>query len=180
MKTHLMDYVFLDPLFETKDCKDWIRRLELSEWNQHRWYNSNKKTISFHHDFLVQNHNTVNAEMMPAVRSFAERYFDTFSSVRNNFTVNPLRFNKYEEGNSMELHIDHTRSLFDGERRGIPIASIIGCLNSDYSGGKFELCQGNVNIPTGCAIMFPSVFLYPHEVTEVTRGTRYSWVTWVY
>ena len=27
-------------------------------------------------------------------------------------------------------------------------------------------------------VMFPSTFMYPHEVMPVTKGTRYSIITW--
>ena len=30
----------------------------------------------------------------------------------------------------------------------------------------------------GDALMFPSNFMYPHEVMPVTKGTRYSIITW--
>ena len=30
----------------------------------------------------------------------------------------------------------------------------------------------------GDALMFPSTFLYPHEIGKVTEGTRYSIITW--
>ena len=33
---------------------------------------------------------------------------------------------------------------------------------------------------TGDILIFPSTFLYPHVVKEVTEGTRYSFVAWAY
>ena len=29
-------------------------------------------------------------------------------------------------------------------------------------------------------ILFPSCFMYPHEVTEVTKGERYSFISWAF
>ena len=36
---------------------------------------------------------------------------------------------------------------------------------------KYKLNQGDV-------IMFPSTFMYPHEIMPITKGTRYSIITW--
>jgi predicted 2-oxoglutarate/Fe(II)-dependent dioxygenase YbiX len=35
-----------------------------------------------------------------------------------------------------------------------------------------------IDLPKGSIMVFPSNFLYPHKVTEVTNGTRYSFVSW--
>ena len=36
----------------------------------------------------------------------------------------------------------------------------------------------NVELGVGDVVMWPSVFLYPHEVTPVTKGTRITAVMW--
>jgi predicted 2-oxoglutarate/Fe(II)-dependent dioxygenase YbiX len=64
---------------------------------------------------------------------------------------------------------------------GIP--RIVSCslmLNDDYEGGEFAFFNGTVRyVPKkGSALMFPSCFLYPHEIMPVTKGTRHSIVTW--
>ena len=41
------------------------------------------------------------------------------------------------ENKKMALHIDHIKSLFEGEKRGIPILTCLGLLNNDYLGGEF-------------------------------------------
>jgi Rps23 Pro-64 3,4-dihydroxylase Tpa1-like proline 4-hydroxylase len=53
-------------------------------------------------------------------------------------------------------------------------------LNDDYEGGEFAFFDREVIIkaPKGSAIVFPSNFMYPHEVMEVKSGSRYSIVTW--
>jgi predicted 2-oxoglutarate/Fe(II)-dependent dioxygenase YbiX len=53
-------------------------------------------------------------------------------------------------------------------------------LNDDYEGGEFSFFGGEVIIraPKGSAIVFPSNFMYPHEIKKVTKGERYSIVTW--
>ena len=51
----------------------------------------------------------------------------------------------------------------------------------DYEGGELVLCEKfNYKLKTGQTIVFPSNFLYPHEIKKVTKGHRYSMVSWVY
>jgi len=92
-----------------------------------------------------------------------------------------VRFNKYEVGAQMRIHADHITTLFDGTRRGIPVLTVLGVLNEDYEGGEFVLFD-NLIIPfkTGDIVVFPSNFLYPHAVQPVTKGTRYSYVSWAW
>jgi len=55
-------------------------------------------------------------------------------------------------------------------------------LSDQYTGGEFcffnrALCY---QLEKGDAISFPSNFMYPHEISEVTSGVRYVIVTWFY
>ena len=79
------------------------------------------------------------------------------------------------------MHCDHIRDMFDGERKGIPIVTILGILNDNYKGGNFILFDNyDVNLREGDVLIFPSVFMYPHKVKPVTEGIRYSFVSWVW
>tara|TARA_R100000697_G_scaffold121409_1_gene148439 strand:- start:2922 stop:3107 length:186 start_codon:yes stop_codon:yes gene_type:complete len=57
-------------------------------------------------------------------------------------------------------------------------------LNNDYEGG--EICfrypdttgEWLIDKKPGRIIVWPSNFLYPHRVKPVTKGTRYSVVSW--
>ena len=91
-----------------------------------------------------------------------------------------VRFNKYAENKKMALHADHIHSMFDGERKGIPILSVLGVLNDDYEGGEFVLIDEKINLSKGDIIVFPSNFMYPHKVEPVTKGTRYSYISWIW
>jgi predicted 2-oxoglutarate/Fe(II)-dependent dioxygenase YbiX len=53
-------------------------------------------------------------------------------------------------------------------------------LNDDFEGGEFAFFDRELKykLGKGDAIMFPSNFMYPHEVMPVTKGTRYSIITW--
>tara|TARA_B100001142_G_C14064404_1_gene550946 strand:+ start:129 stop:710 length:582 start_codon:yes stop_codon:yes gene_type:complete len=53
-------------------------------------------------------------------------------------------------------------------------------LNDDYVGGSMAFFDQEVQIRggAGSVILFPANFMYPHEIMDVTEGTRYSIVTW--
>ena len=81
----------------------------------------------------------------------------------------------------MEEHWDSVYGLFEGERRGTPTLSIIGTLNDDYEGGEFIMFgDKKIDMKTGDLLIFPSTFLYPHKVNPVTKGSRYSYVSWTW
>ena len=81
----------------------------------------------------------------------------------------------------MENHCDHVSDMFDGKRRGVPILSIIGILNDDYEGGNLIMFKDRkIDTKKGDLLLFPSNFLYPHEITPVTKGVRYSYVSWLW
>ena len=53
-------------------------------------------------------------------------------------------------------------------------------LNDDYLGGNLAFFDQETQIRggAGSVVLFPANFMYPHEITDVTEGTRYSIVTW--
>jgi len=91
-----------------------------------------------------------------------------------------VRFNKYAENKKMALHADHIHSMFDGERKGIPILTVLGILNDDYEGGEFILIDEKINLSKGDMLVFPSNFMFPHKVEPVTKGTRYTFISWIW
>ena len=91
------------------------------------------------------------------------------------------RFNKYTKNKKMAPHCDLIHSLFDGERKGVPILTVIGTLNEDYKGGEFIIFEDEeIKMKKGDMLIFPSNFLYPHQVNAVENGTRYSWISWAW
>jgi predicted 2-oxoglutarate/Fe(II)-dependent dioxygenase YbiX len=80
---------------------------------------------------------------------------------------------RYDVG---QFYTRHTDSFKDRPRA----VTCSFALNDDYSGGEFLLLGGDavIKVPKGGALLFPSNFMYPHEILKVTKGTRYSIVTW--
>ena len=92
-----------------------------------------------------------------------------------------IRFNKYSEDRLMAEHCDHIHSMFDGTTKGIPIMSFVGVLNDDYEGGEFVMWRDKIiELKAGSILIFPSVFLFPHRVDPIKKGTRHSFVSWAY
>lgn len=80
---------------------------------------------------------------------------------------------KYSEGC---FYIEHTDS-FKARPREI---SCVFILNDDFEGGELAFFNKELKykLKKGEALLFPSNFMYPHEVMPVTKGTRYSIITW--
>jgi hypothetical protein len=89
-----------------------------------------------------------------------------------------IRYNRYKENQAMITHCDHI-NLFNDPKKGIPMLSVVGALNDDYEGGEFIMFKDHkIEMKKGSVLIFPSCFLYPHRVEKVTKGTRYSFVSW--
>jgi hypothetical protein len=97
----------------------------------------------------------------------------------NGFTG--AKYNRYSQTHGMDLHCDHIQSIFDGQKKGVPILTILIILNNDFEGGEFIMFDEEV-IPfsKGDVLIFPSNFLFPHKVNAVTAGVRYSTVFWAW
>ena len=80
---------------------------------------------------------------------------------------------KYSEGC---FYIEHTDS-FKARPRAVYCSFI---LNNEFDGGDFAFFNKELKykVEKGDALLFPSNFMYPHEVMPVTKGTRYSIITW--
>ena len=84
--------------------------------------------------------------------------------------TNPGKYDWHHDINWMEPKTFHRK------------LSISVILNDGYDGGLFIFGNGLPQLPTnaqtkGTVIVFPSMHL--HQVTPVTKGNRYSLVTWV-
>ena len=78
---------------------------------------------------------------------------------------------KYPEGGYLSPHAD-----VDADAGSVTTSYTI---NDDYEGGWITL-WGRYNILSGgnSAHVYPSNHLFKHEVTPVTKGERYSVITW--
>jgi predicted 2-oxoglutarate/Fe(II)-dependent dioxygenase YbiX len=80
---------------------------------------------------------------------------------------------RYKEG---QFYVQHTDS-FKSQQRSLSCSFL---LNSDFEGGEFAFFDREMIfcLDKGSSILFPSNFMFPHEIMPVTSGTRYSIITW--
>lgn len=80
---------------------------------------------------------------------------------------------RYSKGGKYVEHVDHSME----NNRAL---TIIVNLNDDYSGGELHHFGGKLKnaLGKGDVVVFPANFQYPHAITPITSGNRYSIVTW--
>ena len=92
--------------------------------------------------------------------------------------INQIDLLKYNSGGKYNVHTDH----YTNSPRHL---SIIINLNEEYEGGdliftdqkKVEVKR--IKLGKGSIVFFPSNFMYPHSITPITKGVRYSIVSWL-
>ena len=170
-------------------CDYILKDIETREWKPHTWYNAqsdtygSEETMELDVQSITQElQELLTPIMIQAGGAYNMRYAydnEKTGQVMNKFS--PIRFNRYSSGQIMRQHHDHIHSLFDGNEKGIPVLSFILNLNDDYEGADLYFWKDHiVKLGKGDIIMFPSLFLFPHGVTEATKGTRYSAVSWAW
>lgn len=165
-------------------CKFIIDSISKESWQKHTWSHKDKKeTFSYTKKELDVFYITSELEYIlnPFISKSIKLYNDYLGEdkVSQVICFSPVRFNRYETGTKMRRHCDHIQSLFEGEVKGIPTLSIILNFNDNYEGGDFVLWDDcKVELGEGDILIFPSLFLFPHRVDEVTKNIRYSGVCW--
>jgi predicted 2-oxoglutarate/Fe(II)-dependent dioxygenase YbiX len=187
MEKNLEAYIKTYKMLDEETCKQTIKEIEEIHWSQHTFYNVNENSYGTRSgekelDIGYSQTSTKNVIMQKIWDSYLNYVKDlNFSwwSSWSGFTE--VRFNRYKETSLMAEHCDHIHSIFEGERKGIPVMTALGSLNDDYTGGEFVMFEDTV-IPfkAGEIKIFPSCFLFPHRIDPVTEGTRYSFVSWAW
>lgn len=192
MEKDLSYYVKSYDMIPADKCKEIIEKIEDLDWRMHEFYDvttgeSSPRSGNQELD-VVQlpyspEYDEVRNYVMQSIWNAYQKYVTDLKFPWWNrwegFTE--VRFNRYKETRIMAEHCDHIHSIFDGQNKGIPVMTALGCLNEDYEGGEFVMF-GDTVVPfkAGEIKIFPSVFLFPHRIDPVTSGTRYSFVTWAW
>ena len=188
MKINLKDYVQIYPMLDEKFCKKIFHSLKTELFDLQHFRSAGNKIEhndtdpkcsgpDKHIDIETYNH------IMDQYYCVLEKYVNELSfpwfNVWNGYTT--PKFNLYEQGTGMKTHWDHINSIFEDNPRSIPTLSMITTLHNNCEGGEFYLFENTkYNINVGEVIIFPSNFLYPHKVTNITKGKRVTMVSWVY
>ena len=80
---------------------------------------------------------------------------------------------RYNTGGYYREHVDNSPDL-------LRTLAISINLNDDYVGGEVAFFGNKMHVKggVGSVVAFPANFMYPHQVLDITEGTRYSIVTW--
>ena len=187
MERNLEAYIKTYKMLDEETCKQTIKEIEEIHWSQHTFYNvtdgsygtrSGEKEL----DIGYSQTSTKNVIMQKIWDSYLNYVKDLNFSWWSSWSgYTEVRFNRYKETRLMAEHCDHIHSIFDGNKKGIPVMTALGSLNDDYTGGEFVMFEDTV-IPfkAGEIKIFPSCFLFPHRIDPVTEGTRYSFVSWAW
>jgi len=133
-------------------------------------------TIQISEDFVVARNAELRREIDADVFAGASKAIQAYNA---NFEYSFIEEDsgyellRYETGQFYTQHVDS----FKARPRAV---SCSFALNDDYVGGEFGFFDRElvVKAPKGGAVLFPSNFMYPHEIMPVTSGTRYSIITW--
>jgi hypothetical protein len=171
--------------FDEAPILEELNKLPESEWAPHLWYDSadNVKASSEQDPSVwVPRDGHPLAFLSAEVTIGAiKHYIASTDLLAPPSSFSGARFNRYSVGAGMHAHVDHIYSLFlPAKERGIPVLSIVASLNENYGGGEFILRGKSTCLKAGEAIIFPSNFLFPHEVKPVIKGERLSYVSWAW
>ena len=188
MKT-IEDYIYVGKHIPAELCESIIDECNKKEWSKHEWHNyvSGGKTSEETKELDVmrctqEQQDKITPYLIEALEEYQVKYSWPGEKTQPPWLskFSPIRFNKYEVGNTMRIHYDNIHSIFDGKMKGIPIVSIVGNLNEDYEGAEFVLRDKEIKLKTGDILLFPSGIVYPHMVKETKKGIRYSFVSWAF
>lgn len=101
------------------------------------------------------------------------------SSIKN---IEPPQFLRYDVGDHYDKHNDSESYVKNKLKRvSNRDISLLLYLNDNYEGGELEFTKLQLTIrpKKGMLIAFPSYEDFEHKVHPVTKGTRYTIVSWI-
>lgn len=122
--------------------------------------------------FNEQTRRDIDSELFKSASYTIQKYNEKFplAHIEEDSGYELLRYE------TAQFYTEHTDSFKDRPRA----VSCSFALNDDYEGGEFAFFgeQIKIKLPKGAALLFPSNFMYPHQILPVTAGTRYAIITW--
>lgn len=168
--------------------KESIREWPYLDWIQSRTGNSENFQISTYRTSLEMSMAPLsNKEIVDDLKELQEIYLNNIfypidKCVHDYRNIHDLSlrqdsgYNLLKYSHSAEYHIHHDHGS-DNSR----VLSLVACLgDDDFEGGELEFNKFNLTIKLkkNSLIIFPSNFPYTHIAHPVTRGVKYSLVTW--
>jgi len=177
------NYIYCKNYINDDECNHLLELIKNYQWQKHIWYSPAKDKIHTEEkDCEVcmpkkEVDNILITKLGLSLRGYVKK-IKPRDEIFHKFT-NP-RLNKYSVGQNMREHFDHIYSIFDGEKKGIPVLSLVGLLNDNFEGGEFYINNKPIELNKGDILIFPSCFIYPHTVQSLTKGNRFTYVSWAF
>lgn len=160
-------------LAEYKYCDDWIKAVTANNESDAQ---RQCDVIGISFENIIQKNLQVrkmlDSYLFISASNALHKYIDKFPNceIEQDYGYDLLR---YGVGQHYKQHTDS----FKDRPRAVSCSFM---LNNDYEGGEFAFFDRELvyKVKKGSCIMFPSNFMYPHEIMPVTNGTRYSIITW--
>lgn len=128
-------------------------------------------------DFWIRKDNVFYNDIKECFEAVIVNYKKEFPLFTVNHTTD-FRINRYSKGGFMSRHVDNIHHSH-GQQYGYPQVSVLLYLNDNYGGGEFYVARKKFEPEKGSAIIFPSNFMFPHKAKKVTKGVRWSIITWL-
>jgi hypothetical protein len=167
-------------------CKKTLEDLKNAKFNSHTFYNSFTNTYYQNENEPLNSFDVLSTDKILGQTIWEKLNDYYFKDINHSWFggwngFSNLKYIKYNENYEMSLHWDCIYTLFDGERKGIPTLTVLGLLNDDFEGGDFIMFENmKIKLEKGDLLIFPSTFLYPHKVNKITKGSRYTFISWVW
>lgn len=162
-------------------CSDIITKSSSFNWSKNTWRPDKYRQLNKPDSNLEPDRATIDKDSQVKAGLLIETYANLYvKEVRVPFQFEIKKFDtpdiiRYSSGTRMLPHHDHADAV------GIPILSTIGLLNDDFEGGEFIFWDNlDIKLEAGDMLLFPTLFAYTHQINTITKGTRYSLVSWVY
>jgi len=191
-KNKIIQNIFLENYIKIYDniisddlCNEIIEEYrESEEWESSSTRNDVYCGIEKHYDIIsISSVNTILKNLVKRKKN-DELIFDIISHAKDLYNKEFQHLNiefdtgfdliRYKEGQFYRQHTDD----FKGKQREIACSIY---LNDNYEGGELAFFDKEkvIKCKKGSISMFPSNFMYPHEIMPVFNGTRYSIETWL-
>jgi predicted 2-oxoglutarate/Fe(II)-dependent dioxygenase YbiX len=151
-------------------CDELVSAYKDAEWNQ-SYFHSEAQGVRTCNEIRMPA-SPLDTEIFNIVGKCLSAYHEKFVTTAS--TDEGYTLLRYREGQSIGPHMDDTTGL----------GRVLSCsilLNDEFTGGHFSFWNGEAVIAPkkGTVLMFPANFMYPHQITPVSTGTRYSIITWL-
>ena len=187
MSLNLLDYVIVvEGVLETEFCDRVVGEyLHSSEWELAQVGFTAAVTPTSRNAQVIQLSHKESIQKNKVARSAIDQtlYKTSLAVVRQYQQIFPHC--RLSEGAGFQLLRYQTGGFYrthtDSFQRAPRMLACSFALNDDFEGGRWSFLAGakELTAPKGSAVLFPSNFMFPHEIQTITAGTRYSIITWM-